>query len=53
MNKQLSLLFCFLISFSSLFAQGEPDTPEPEVIDTSVNGQFNTLYKKSNNYSYK
>jgi len=50
MNKQLSLLFCFLISFSSLFAQDEPDTPEPEVIDTSVNGQFNTLYKKSNNY---
>lgn len=48
MKTLLSLSAALLISFSSLFAQITPEAPE--VIDFSINGQFETLYKKSNNY---
>ena len=48
MNTTLSLLLCFFIGFTTLFAQEEPETPK--VIDKSIKGQFDTLYKKSNNY---
>lgn len=51
MNTKYTLLLAFLISFSSLFAQVEPEiNPVKEIKDTSINGQFETLYKKSNNY---
>jgi len=48
MNTKYKILFTLLSSVTSLFAQVEPETPV--AIDNSINGQFETLYKKSNNY---
>ena len=51
MNTKYTLLFSLLLSITSLFAQVEPEiAPIEEIKDTSINGQFETLYKKSNNY---
>lgn len=51
MNTKYTILLSLLLSITSLFAQVEPEVaPIKEVKDTSINGQFETLYKKSNNY---
>ena len=49
MNFKYSLLFTLLLCITNLFAQVKPEVTK-EVKDTSINGQFETLYKKSNNY---
>ena len=49
MTFKHTILFSLLLSITSLFAQVEPEVNK-ELKDTSINGQFETLYKKSNNY---
>ena len=46
--KILVSIFSIFSLFTSITAQQTPE--EPEIIDNSIKGQFETLYKKSNNY---
>ncbi len=52
MNTLHTLLFTLLLTITTIFAQDTttPETVVEETIDNSINGQFETLYKKSNNY---